>query len=277
MDENINNLDEYYTYENILQRMLDNISNDIDKREGSVIYNAIAPAATELAQMYFTLKNNMDLCFADTAVETYLDKICNQIGMQRREAIKATRCGQFWKNEKKEDGGYVEYENLPLGSRFSIDNIVFKVIEKIEDNNVNNAYKLECETPGEIGNNCFGILIPIDNIEGLGNTDLNEIIIPGQEEETDDELRERYFRYVLEVPFGGNIADYKQKIEETDGVGLVYIETANDLNEYDDENVRVTFLDSNLSKASDELVKIVQNNIDPTQDGSGIGLAPIRT
>ena len=69
----IENLDEYFNYDTILQRMLDNVSSKVDKREGSIIYDAIAPCAAELAQMYITLKNNIDLVFLDTAPNEYLE------------------------------------------------------------------------------------------------------------------------------------------------------------------------------------------------------------
>lgn len=36
------------TFEEIMERMLNSISADIDTREGSVIYNALAPAAASL-------------------------------------------------------------------------------------------------------------------------------------------------------------------------------------------------------------------------------------
>lgn len=45
------------TYENILNRMLDNISDDIDKREGSVAFDMLAPKAIELTQAYSELDN----------------------------------------------------------------------------------------------------------------------------------------------------------------------------------------------------------------------------
>ena len=45
------------TYENILQEMLDRVTEDVDKREGSVIYDALAPAAYFLADQYFQLNN----------------------------------------------------------------------------------------------------------------------------------------------------------------------------------------------------------------------------
>ena len=41
----IEDLDEYFEYDIILQRMLDRVPIQIDKREGSIIYNALSPAA----------------------------------------------------------------------------------------------------------------------------------------------------------------------------------------------------------------------------------------
>lgn len=62
------------TFDTILQRMLDRVPTDIDKREGSIIYDALAPAAVELAQMYVELDLNANLRFADTATGDYLTK-----------------------------------------------------------------------------------------------------------------------------------------------------------------------------------------------------------
>ena len=43
---------ENMTFENIMDRCLSRVAASIDKREGSVVYDAIAPAAAELAIMY---------------------------------------------------------------------------------------------------------------------------------------------------------------------------------------------------------------------------------
>ena len=56
------------TYEEILRGMLDRAPEDIDKREGSVIYDALAPTAYFLAQQDFQLEHFPDLVFLDTAV-----------------------------------------------------------------------------------------------------------------------------------------------------------------------------------------------------------------
>ena len=40
---------ENMTFENVMDRCLARVSASVDKREGSIVYDAIAPAAAELA------------------------------------------------------------------------------------------------------------------------------------------------------------------------------------------------------------------------------------
>ena len=55
---------EHITFDVILERMMDRVPNNIDKREGSIIYDALAPAAVELAQMYIELDVILNETFA---------------------------------------------------------------------------------------------------------------------------------------------------------------------------------------------------------------------
>lgn len=60
---------ESITYEVILQRMINKVleqNPNIDTREGSIIYNALAPAAVELQNMYIELDTILNESFADT-------------------------------------------------------------------------------------------------------------------------------------------------------------------------------------------------------------------
>ena len=82
---------EEMTFENILDDMLSRVDNDIDKREGSIIYDALAPAAYKLAETYFKLSNYTDLFFIDTTVGEYLDRKALDYGVTRKEARKAIR------------------------------------------------------------------------------------------------------------------------------------------------------------------------------------------
>ena len=62
---------ESITQEVILSRMLDRVraSNpEIDTREGSLIYDALAPASIELRLMYIEFDVIMNETFADSAV-----------------------------------------------------------------------------------------------------------------------------------------------------------------------------------------------------------------
>ena len=54
-------------FEEIATRMLSHVDDKFDKREGSVIYDAVAPTALELAFFYTCLDMVMDEVFADTA------------------------------------------------------------------------------------------------------------------------------------------------------------------------------------------------------------------
>ena len=72
------------TYEVILERMINRVSNqypNLDTREGSIIFNALAPAAIELAIMYTELDNCLNESFVDTASREYLFRSCEQMGI----------------------------------------------------------------------------------------------------------------------------------------------------------------------------------------------------
>lgn len=253
-------LDEYFDYDTILNRMLDRIPNTLDKREGSIIYDALAPDAAEIAQMYITLKNNIDLIFVDTSVAEYLDRLSNQIGLTREAATKAIKQASFYDAEN-------HLMDIEIGQRFTIDDLVFKAIEKIETG----KFKMECETAGVIGNGVAGNLIPVDYIQNLARAELTDVLIPGEDEESDDSLRARYFDTINEKAFAGNIADYKKKTKEIQGVGAVKVTPIFN----GGGTVKLTILDSDFNKASSVLVEKVQNEICPQKSNLGIGLAPI--
>ena len=86
---------EEITYEEILDRMLERVPDSMDKREGSVIYDALAPAAVELMQMYIELDTILQVTFADTSMGEFLDRRCAERGIIRNQATKAILKGEF--------------------------------------------------------------------------------------------------------------------------------------------------------------------------------------
>ena len=183
---------ENITYEDILQRMLDRIPASMDKREGSIIYDALAPAAVELQLMYIEFDTILSETFADTASRPFLIKRAAERGIIPYTATNAIVKGVFTPTNVD-----------VLGKRFSCDEFNYIVVEKITDG----EYKMQCETVGIKGNATFGQMIPIEYIEGLETAEITEILIPGEDEEDTEVFRKRYLKSFESQAFGGNIAD----------------------------------------------------------------------
>ncbi|MDO4327016.1 MAG: baseplate J/gp47 family protein [bacterium] len=246
---------ESITYEVLLKRMLDRIPSGIDKREGSIIYDALAPAAVELQNMYIELDWMLKQAFADTQDREYLIKRCAERGISPTPSTCAVLKGEFNKE-------------VPIGSRFSIDLLNYRVTQKIGEW----VYWLECETAGSEGNRHLGTLIPIQYIPGLTSAELTEVLIPGEDEEETEHLRSRYFASFHSQAFGGNVADYKQKAGQIAGVGGVKV--------YPVWNgggtVKLVIQDSLYGVPTKEVLQLVKDTLDPEEDsGKGYGLAPI--
>lgn len=203
---------EAYTFDFLLERMLAKVPDVLDKREGSIIYDALAPAAAELAQMYMELDLNLDLSFADTATGEYLERRAADFGLNRQQATPAQRRAIFY---DAEDGKL----EIPLQSRFSAGNTNFKVVRRLDAG----EYMVECELAGIIGNQSYGALVPIQYIAGLARAELAEVVVPGKEAESDEALRSRYLTRVQTPSAGGNLYDYKNWALEVPGVGAVKV------------------------------------------------------
>lgn len=252
---------EHQTFEAILQRMLDRVPNTVDKREGSIIYDALAPAAAELAQLYIELDINYNLSFVDTATGEDLTRKTAEFGVNRERATKAKRQGEFF------ESGNSPFD-VPLGSRYSIENLNYSAIERLGAG----LYTLECETAGIVGNQLFGTLLPINFVVGLAHAELTEVLVPGEDEEPDDPLRQRFYEAVNNPTFGGNTADYIQTINGIDGVGGVKVFPV----WMGGGTVKCTIIASDYSVPSPALIDTVQTIVDPTvNSGEGLGTAPI--
>lgn len=193
----------------ILKRMLDKIPSDLDKREGSsIIYNALAPVALELAQAYSNLDRNLGYAFInEDTPEMFIENRASEIGLKRYQPTRAIRKGIFYKDNVLMD--------IPLNSRFYIEGINFKAIEKMETG----IYKMECEQVGSVGNNLTGTLIPVDYIEGLTKAELKDLLIPGIDLEPKEDLYSRIESKEQEPSTSGNVNDYKKWALEVSGVG----------------------------------------------------------
>lgn len=128
---------------------------------------------------------------------------------------------------------------------------------------------MKCETAGLIFE--LGQLIPIEYIDGLETAELTEILINGEDEESEDSLRQRYYDSLNSQSFGGNIQNYKDEVNKLPDVGGVKV--------YPIWNgggtVKLVIINSNFKVPSTDLINLVQEEIDPNMKGEGLGLAPI--
>lgn len=252
---------EEMTFDVIMDRMLDRIDDEYDKREGSIIYDALAPAAYELAQMYIEFDAILNEAFADTASREYLIRRAAERGLTPTEATHAVLQGVFTPTT-------LTASDL-VGQRFNIDDLNFVVTEPISE--ALGTYQVRCETAGVEGHQHLGTILPIDYIDGLETATLTDVLIPGEDEEDTEVFRERYFASFESKAYGGNVDDYLEKTNSIAGVGSTKVTPVWN----GGGTVKLTILNSEYEKASSTLINTVQQEIDPTQDGTGIGIAPI--
>lgn len=246
------------TQEEILQRMLDRVRSDVDKREGSVIWDATAPAAYEIALAYGEAETKRRNTFAGTADRAGLIECCAEIGITPHPATYAVRQAVFMPADLE----------MTMGERFNFNDLNFYISEKIGDG----VYAVTCETAGAVGNFGTGNLLPINYIRGLQSATMEEtVLIYGEEEEETEVLRERYFDAINSEARDGNEAQYREWIAAFPGIGNAKI-----LPLWNGANtVKISILDTENGVASETLVSAFQEFLDPDSKGLGNGAAPI--
>lgn len=254
------------TQEKILQRMNNRIPSKYDKREGSIIHYANSPASVELQNAYISMDIGLNNSFADTADREHLILLCAERGITPKAASYPIVVGTFTPSTCE----------LVIGTRFSHEDYNYTVIERQSAG----QYLLQCETIGSEANYVTGRLVPIGYVEGLATAEITETAIFGEDEEETETLRSRYKASLQAERFGGNRADYRDKVKSLSGVGGVKVYSGAEWN--GGGTVKLVIIDSEYGSPSDELVETVQETIDPKvyEDdiqggGQGMGLAPI--
>lgn len=244
---------ESLTYEVILERMLKRVSTEVDTSEGSLIYNAIAPAAWELAQLYIELDYSIDMVNLDTATEEYLELKMGDYGETIKAATYAVR--------KVITTGIID-----IGTRWSFNDSTYIITELLD----HNLYKAACEQSGTIGNIYFGELTAMDFVGEITAT-LGDVITLGAAKETDEKARARLQEYLSDPSQDGNVAQYKKWATEYEGIG-----TAKVFPLWNGGNtVKIAITNANYLPAESELVSKFQYYMDPNAEGKGNGVAPI--
>lgn len=209
---------EEITQEYLLRRMLDTARSaasargeSLDTREGSMLWYGSAPASVEAENLYIQLGFILNETFGDTASRPYLIQRAAERGLSPKPASAAVGRGVFG------PAGVV----VPVDTRFRLEGYYWRVTGQDEE-----GYLLTCETAGADPNGYTGDLIPVEYVQGLETAQLTEIVIPGEDEENTEAFRARYLASFDMISFGGNVADYLEKVRAQPGVGGVKVYAA---------------------------------------------------
>ena len=239
--------------EQILQRLLDQISSEYDKTVGSFFYDVSKPLAIELEQTYAKLENILLNGFAITATGAYLDNKVAEQGLVRKPATKA------------EGAVYITGTPgtiIPDGSKVASDNLIFSVFGAYELVDASTYVYVFCDTAGSVGNVPIGSIkkFPV-TLTGLTGVTNLEAITGGYDTETDEELRQRYFDKVSAPVSSGNKYHYINWAKEVTGVGDVKV-----LPLWNGAGtVKVIIINSNRGVASQSLIDEVTAKIEDSR------------
>lgn len=264
-----------YTYEYLQNTALSQVDDALDKRQGSIIFDAIGPSNYMLALGYVDMKWVLQQAFTATSTGEYLDLKVQERGLLREEATQAIKKGVFV--DTADNPAYIA-----IGTVFkTIDTtggINYTVTAEVVDETstpIPGEYQLTCDELGVIGNSYNGPIIPINYINNLKEATMTEVIVAGQDQESDDSVYEKFDLKVNQPPFGGNFSDYKLKTLDYPGIGQVQV--------YPTWNgggtVKLSVVDPSNEPVSQTVLDALKLYYDPADIngdyGQGLGIAPI--
>ena len=252
-----------YSVDTIHNTMLSNIDDAYQKTEGFPTYDITRGEAFALLELWkkaeeIERKQNVDNLTGDELTRV----VFQRKGTQRKVATKAM-C-----NLRIVDGNGTIHEGDLFESESGIQ------YESLENKDVvnNSTVRIRCTKAGAIGNVPKGSItqMPI-TLAGINAVINDDAAKGGEDKEADDDLRERYYEELREPATSGNDYHYKQWAKEVEGVG-----EANVIALWNGNNtVKVIIINSDRKAANSDLIKRVQDYIDPESKGIGEGEAPI--
>ena len=241
------------TYNNILDEMLDEFGQDVDTGEASLAFNACDKIAEKLEETY----GDMDAINRNMSPDTMdLDHLIQYGELQSYNYATAPVVkGEF-------------QQEIEIGQQFICNDFTYTVSELIDGF----AYKLTCDTEGVEANTNTGELVPADYVDDYKGGKITEILRSGMNDEDEEVYREKVIETFYSKAFGGNIADYREKVDELDGVGGCKPKRRDRTSSW----IYITIIGSDFGVPSQEIVKRVQDAVDPEQShGEGDGIANI--
>ncbi|WP_058301139.1 baseplate J/gp47 family protein [Gorillibacterium timonense] len=203
----------------ILQRMLTATPDDLDKRQGSVTFDLLSPAAIELAQAYTQLDHVLTFGFVGPKQPSeYLELRANELGLLRRPSVKAE--GEVTFSGDNDTG-------IPVGTAVSTDEedaLVFLTVEEGVIKQGTARVKAIAAVGGIAGNVAKNrIKLVLGDKSGIVSVTNTKPFLNGADTESDESLIGRYLDRVRRPATSGNAWHYRQWALEVPGVGDVKV------------------------------------------------------
>ncbi|RAR41952.1 baseplate J/gp47 family protein [Paenibacillus sp. MDMC362] len=266
------------TEENIMNRMLNKVPSDIDKSEGSFIWDAQAPVAFMLSEAALWAQELLRRGFASTVASDHpdirsaeLDLRTAEHGITRREAVASSGSVAFTgkPGTTVPAGTYVATPADEGSGESSVEYVTTSGVT-LGDLGTG-AAPIRAVTPGSNGNVPAGVIqLMMTSVSGVTSVTNPEPTRSGTDTESDQSLLERFYAKVRSQGTSGNKAQYMQWANEIAGVGGVEVAPL----WKGPGTVGLYLIDTDKRAASQDIVNAVQQYIDPSQDGQGEGVAP---
>lgn len=237
--------------DDILKRMIDDIPSDVDKSEGSFVYDSLSPVSKELEKSYISNDDILRKTDPYRATGEDLERIANPYGITRKLGKKAL--AQILVKA-------VVGTTLKSGSIFQTKSgLVYKTIEDIVVTNESTIVSAEASEVGSKYNVPANIIteIPVQ-ISGIIFVTNPNPVTNGYDIEEDESLRKRYFERLQTPATSGNKYHYRNWAKEVTGVGDAKVFPLWNGN----GTVKVIIINSNKRAADSNLVNAVKNHIE---------------
>lgn len=251
--------------ESIHEQMLAAIDDKYQKTPGFPAYDftrAFALACMSLSEDIAIAEAHLDVeNLTGVELETFISQ---RRGIYRRYATCAETSLRIVSGSDSID--------IQIGDLFSTESGVEFEATMDGTYTVGDTFDVQAVVGGESGNVAAGTitLMPV-TIAGIGEVINDSAATGGYDQETDDELRERYYDDLKHPSNGSNQQAYRNWATSVAGVGRAKIFPQ----AFGDNTVEVCILDTDMEPADASLIADVQAVIDPNGDGSGAGQAPI--
>ncbi|MGC6584751.1 baseplate J/gp47 family protein [Paenibacillus sp. Dod16] len=266
------------TEENIMNRMLNKVPSDVDKSEGSFIWDAQAPVAFMLSEAALWAQELLRRGFASTVASDHPDIRSAELelrtaehGITRREAVASSGSVLFTgkPGTTVPAGTYVATPADEGSGESSVEYVTTSGVT-LSDLGTGTA-PIRAVMPGSSGNVPAGVIqLMMTSVSGVTSVTNPEPTRSGTDTESDQSLLERFYAKVRSQGTSGNKAQYMQWANEIAGVGGVEVAPL----WKGPGTVGLYLIDTDKRAASQDIVNAVQQYIDPSQDGQGEGVAP---